>query len=126
MTVGRPIPRPPDDDFEGPMGRLLIRMTYVALAFLVAGAAAMVASGVEPLDGGPSLDPGTLVADVLMLRPAALLWLGFGIVLITPITRVIVAGTAYARRGQRQMAAVSIAILIVIAVGVAASLSTEI
>jgi uncharacterized membrane protein len=126
MSGGRPVPPPRAADFEAPIGRLLIRMTYIALAFLVAGVAAMAASGVDPLDGGPSLDPGTLVADVLMLRPAALLWLGFGIVLITPITRVIAAGTAYARRGQRQMAGVSIAILIVIAVGVAASLSTEI
>ena len=126
MITERPVPAPSDDDFERPIGRLLIRMTSVALVFLVAGVGAMAASGVDPLAGGPGLDPATLVADVLMLRPAALLWLGFGIVLITPITRVIVAGTAYARQGHRQMAAISIAIMIVIAVGVAASLSTEI
>ena len=94
--------------------------------FLVIGVGLMAASGIGPLDGGPSVDPATLVADVLALRPAAFLWLGFGVVLITPITRVTAAGFAYARQGRWPMVSVSIAIIVVIVVGVAASLSTEI
>ena len=69
---------------------------------------------------------GTLVADLLALRPAAFLWLGLGIVLATPITRVTAAGIAYARQGQWPMVLVSVGILVVIAIGVAGSLSTEI
>jgi uncharacterized membrane protein len=112
-------------DFEGSIGRLLIRLTYLAVAFLVVGVGLMAASGIGPLDGGPSVDPGSLVTDLLALRPAAFLWLGLGIVLITPITRVTAAGIAYARQGQWTMVLVSCGILVVIAIGVVASLNTE-
>ena len=57
---------------------------------------------------------------------AAFLWLGLGIVLATPIIRVTAAGIAYARQGQWTMVLVSAGILVVIAIGVAVSLSTEI
>jgi uncharacterized membrane protein len=113
-------------DFEGFIGRLLIRLTYLAVAFLTVGVGLMAAAGIGPLDGGPSIDVGTLVADLLALRPAAFLWLGLGIVLATPISRVTAAGIAYARQGQWSMVLVSIGILAVIAVGVAGALSTEI
>jgi hypothetical protein len=113
-------------DFEGFIGRLLIRLTYLAVAFLVVGVGLMAAAGIGPLDGGPSVDVGSLVADLLALQPAAFLWLGLGIVLATPISRVTAAGIAYARQGQWSMVLVSIGILAVIAVGVAGALSTEI
>ena len=113
-------------DFEGRIGRLLIGLTYVAVAALVVGVGLMVASGIEPLDGGPSIDPGTLVVDLLALDPAAFLWLGLGIVLATPIARVTAAGIAYARQGQWTMVLVSAAILVVIAIGVAGALSSEV
>lgn len=112
-------------DFEGIIGRLLIGLTYVAVAFLVVGVGLMIAAGIGPLDGGPSVDLGRLVSDLLSLQPAAFLWLGFGIVLATPITRVTVAGISYARQGQWTMVLVSVGIVVVIAIGVAASLSTE-
>ena len=113
-------------DFEGFIGRLLIRLTYLAVAFLTVGVGLMAAAGIGPLDGGPSVDVGSLVADLLALQPAAFLWLGLGIVLATPISRVTAAGIAYARQGQWSMVLVSIGILAVIAVGVAGALSTEI
>lgn len=112
-------------EFEGRIGRLLIGLTYVAVAFVVVGVGLMVASGIGPLDGGPSIDPGRLLADLLSLRPAAFLWLGFGFVLATPITRVTAAGIAYARQGQWSMVLVSLGIVAVIALGVAISLRTE-
>jgi uncharacterized membrane protein len=112
--------------FEEAIGRLLVRLTYISVALLVIGVGLMAASGVGPLDGGPGLNLGTVVADLMALRPAAFLWLGLGFVLVTPITRVTAAGIAYARQGQSQMVLISIGILVVIAIGVAGSLSTEI
>jgi uncharacterized membrane protein len=96
------------------------------VAFLVIGVGLMVAAGIGPLDGGPSLDLDTLAADLVALRPAAFLWVGLGIVLATPITRVAAAGIGYGRQRQWTMVLVSIGILAVIAVGVAGALSTEI
>ncbi len=112
-------------DFEGVIGRLLVGLTYVAVAFLVVGVGLMVASGIGPLDGGPSVDLGRLVADLLAPQPAAFLWLGIGIVLATPIIRVTAAGIAYARQGQWTMVLISGGIIVVIAIGVIVSLSAE-
>ena len=126
MSIETPAVHPVMRDFEGFIGRLLIRLTYVAVTFLVVGVGLMAAAGIGPLDGGPSLDLGTLVADLVALRPAAYLWVGLGIVLATPISRVTAAGIAYGRQRQWTMVLVSIGILAVIAIGVAGALSTEI
>jgi uncharacterized membrane protein len=126
MTIGTRGRDPSMRDFEGVVGRLLIGMTYIAVACLVVGVGLLVASGVGVLDGGPALDPGTLVADLLAFDPAAFLWLGLGVVLATPITRVATTGVAYARRGQWSMVLIATGILVVIAIGVAGSLITEI
>jgi uncharacterized membrane protein len=85
----------------------------------------MAAAGIGPLDGGPALDPGSLIAGLVSLDPAAFLWLGLGIVIATPIIRVAATGIAYARQGQWTMVLVSGAILVVIAIGVAGALSSE-
>jgi uncharacterized protein DUF1634 len=126
MSIETPVVHPVMRDFEGFIGRLLIRLTYLAVTFLVVGVGLMAAAGIGPLDGGPSLDLGTLVADLAALRPAAYLWVGLGIVLATPISRVTAAGIAYGRQRQWTMVLVSIGILAVIAIGVAGALSTEI
>jgi uncharacterized membrane protein len=125
VTTATRDPGPPVRDDEAAIGRLLIRMTYVSVIFLVVGVGLMAASGIGPLDGGPGLDPGALVADLMALEPAAFLWLGLGIVIATPIVRVAATGIAYARQGQWTMVFVSVAILIVIAIGVAVALSSE-
>ena len=126
MRIETPVVHPVMRDFEGSIGRLLIRLTYLAVVFLVIGVGLMAAAGIGPLDGGPSLDLDTLLADLVALRPAAFLWVGLGIVLATPISRVTAAGIAYGRQRQWTMVLVSIGILAVIAVGVAGALSTEI
>jgi uncharacterized membrane protein len=114
---------PPVRDDDAAIGRLLVRMTYVSVVFLVVGVGLMAASGIGPLDGGPGLDPGTLVADLMAFSPAAFLWLGLGIVIATPIVRVIATGITYARQGRWTMVFVSVAILVVIAIGVAVALN---
>jgi uncharacterized membrane protein len=101
------------------IGRLLIVITDVAVVLLVIGLALMVLDGIGPLSGGPRLDPGSLLADLAALKPAAFLWLGILAVIATPVSRVVVAAFGYARRGDRAMVAISVAILVVIALAVA-------
>lgn len=110
---------------ERVIGRLLIVLTYVAVGLLVVGVLAMAVAGISPTDAAPPSDPAAIVAAVLALRPDGILWLGLAAVIATPILRVVAAALAYARRAEWRMLAISIAILVVIALGVATSLLTE-
>jgi len=107
------------------IGRLLILVTYLAVGLLVAGVIAMIVAGISPTDPAPTSDPGAIVAAVVALRPEGILWLGLTVVIATPILRVFAAALAYTRLAEWRMLAISIAILVVIAVGVATSLLTE-
>lgn len=110
---------------ERVIGRLLIIVTYLAVGLLLAGVVAMMVAGVSPLAPVPALDPQGLLAAVEALRPEGILWLGLAVVIATPILRVAAAAASYARHAEWRMLAISIAILVVIAVGVATSLLTE-
>jgi uncharacterized membrane protein len=99
-------------------GRLLIGTTYVAVGLLVVGVGLMIARGISPLDLAPAFDPATLGASIAGLDPAAFLWLGLVVAIAAPIGRVIVAGVAYAADADWLMVGISIAILLVILVGV--------
>jgi uncharacterized membrane protein len=105
------------------IGRLLIGVTYVSVGLLVIGVVLMVADSISPTSGGPPLDLATLGAQLVALEPAAFLWLGMLAVVAAPIGRVIVAAVAYARESDWLMLGVSIAILVVIAIGVISSLT---
>ena len=104
---------------EATIGRLLIAMTYVAVTLLVLGVALMAAAGISPLAAGPSLDLATLASQVAAAAPAGILYLGIIVVIATPITRVIGAALSYGADRQWVMVGVSVAILGVIALGVA-------
>jgi uncharacterized membrane protein len=108
--------------FERRIGRLLITVTYVAVALLLAGVALMAVNGISPLDPGPGLDLGSLPADILALAPAGFLWLGLIAVIATPLSRVIAAAIGFGRAGDRSMVVVAVGILVVIALGVASAL----
>ncbi|MGK2849355.1 MAG: DUF1634 domain-containing protein [Candidatus Limnocylindrales bacterium] len=110
---------------ERVIGRLLILVTYLAVGLLVAGVIAMIVAGISPTDPAPTSDPAAILAAILALRPEGILWLGLAVVIATPILRVIAAALAYARQAEWRMLAISITILVVIAVGVATSLLTE-
>jgi len=112
-----------DREFDRFLGRLLIALTYVAVGLLLIGVVLLVAGGISPLSGGPRLDLGTLGSDLLALAPAAFLWLGILAVIATPLSRVVVAAVGFARQGDRWMVGVSVAILVVIAVGIASALA---
>jgi uncharacterized membrane protein len=109
--------------FDRTLGRLLIVVTYLAVALLTIGVLLMVVSGISPLSGGPRLDPAALVTDLVTLTPAGFLWLGLLAVIATPISRVIAAAVGFARTGDRGMVGVAVAILVVIAVGIATALA---
>ena len=111
-------------DFDRQIGRMLIIITDLAVVFLVVGLFLMVLNGIGPLTGGPQLDPRSLPADLVARKPAAFLWLGILAVIATPVSRVVVAAFGYARRGDRAMVAISIAILVVVLVAVASGLLT--
>jgi uncharacterized membrane protein len=111
---------------EHAIGRLLIAMTYVAVGLLVLGVALMVAGGISPVSGGPGLDLGALGSQLLVLDPAAFLWVGLLVVVATPIGRVIVAGIAYARQADWLMVAIALGILVIIAVGVGSALAVTV
>ncbi len=107
---------------ERTAGRLLIGITYIAVGLLAIGSVLLIVDGISPLSGGPGLDVRALGSQLLALDPAGYLWLGLLAVIAGPIGRVIVAAVAYARDGDRLMLGVSIAILLVIAIGVASAL----
>ncbi len=110
-------------DFDRTIGRLLIGLTYIGTALLVVGVLLMVANGISPSSGGPSLDLASIPADVVALRPSGFVWLGLLAVLATPISRVIAAAVGFWLGGDRRMVAVAVAILVVIGVAIGSTLA---
>jgi uncharacterized membrane protein len=119
-------PTPARHDFDRTIGRILIWLTYIAVALLAVGVALMLASGISPLDGAPPFDLSAIPADIAALQPAGFLWLGLLAVLVAPIARVVVAGIGYGLDREWVMVLVAIAILAVIAVGVVSATLTEV
>lgn len=95
--------------------------TVAGIALLAVGVTAMAASGIRPLGGNaPGLDLGRLPGDLLALRPAAFLWLGLVAIVVTPSARVAASLVGFAREGNRRMAAVAVAVLVVIGLSIVA------
>ena len=114
------------DPLERTIARLLAAGTYASVAVLAVGTAMMIASGVQPLGGGPGFDLGRIGDDLVHLRAAGFLWLGLIVVVATPASRVVASLVGYLRGGERLMAVISALILAVIAlsVGLAIGLGT--
>jgi uncharacterized membrane protein len=108
----------PRGTLESSIARVLTIGTYASVGLIALGVVAMAAVGVDPLAPAPGFDPATIPADLAALRPAGFLWLGILGVLVTPASRVGASLVGYLRSGERLMAGVSVAILIVIAAGV--------
>lgn len=105
---------------EHRIARILSIGSVTSIVLLAAGTGLFLASGGSPLDGvWPPFDPGSLVADVLALRPAGLLYAGLIVAIATPLLRVGVALIAFARARDVRMAVVSAAVLFVIVVAIA-------
>jgi uncharacterized membrane protein len=104
---------------EQRIGRLLIALAYVSVGVLMAGVVLLFGAGISPLAGGPGLDLPALGGQLARLEPAGFLWLGMLAVIATPVSRVVLAAVTYLREGDWSMVGVALAILAIIAVGVA-------
>jgi len=124
-VIGAPPTRRSGRDLERSIARLLTGGTYLSVGLLTVGVLLMLTGGISPLAPAPPFDPAQIPADIVALRPAGFLWLGLLVVLATPLARVAASGIGFAVGGERRMAMVSVAILVVIAVGVVVGVTVE-
>ena len=109
---------------EAAIARLLTVGTYTAIGLVVIGVVGMLLSGIDPLADRtpPSFDLGHLPADLLAARPEAFLWVGLVTVLGLPVGRVVVAGVGFLAAGDRRLALVSAAVLLIVVASVVAAI----
>jgi uncharacterized membrane protein len=109
------------------IARLMTIGTYVAMTLVLGGVVGMLATGVDPLAHGtpPGFDLGRIPADLLGLRPEGFLWAGLIVVMGIPVGRVVVAGLGFLRVGDRRLAAVSLAVVLVVVASVVAAVGLE-
>lgn len=101
--------------------------TYVAIGFVLLGVAGMLLTAVDPLAHGtpPAFDIGRISGDLLALRPEGFLWAGLVAVMAIPIGRVVVAGIGFMGMGERRLAAISLAVLLVVLASILAAQGLE-
>lgn len=105
------------------VGALLGLGTLVVVGLVVVGSVLMLASGLRPIvDQGPALDPGTLLRDVIALRPEGFLWAGLLLTVTLPAARVALALLGFARARDVRAAGVAFAVLCVLGLSVAIAL----
>ena len=109
------------------IARLMTTGTYLAMGLVLVGVAGMLLAGVDPLAHGtpPAFDLGRIPGNLLALRPEGFLWAGLVVVMGIPIGRVIVAGIGFLRVGDRRLAAVSLAVLLVVLASIIAAQGLE-
>ena len=101
------------------IARILRVGTLVSIGLLTIGVAFMAVAGRSPLDGSwPALDLGRIPGDLLALRPEGFLWLGLITMLATPLVRVAAAVIEFIAGGERRMAGLGTAVLVLIAIAV--------
>jgi uncharacterized membrane protein len=105
-------------DLDRRIARLLMIGTYLSVGLLAIGVLLMAVRGVSPLDPSPAFVLDRVPSDIVALRPEGFLWLGLLVALATPLARVAASLLGYLAGGERRMAAISIGILVVVAVGV--------
>lgn len=112
---------------ETVIARLMTTGTYLAMGLVLVGVAGMLLAGVDPLAHGtpPAFDLGRIPGDLVALRPEGFLWAGIIVVMGIPIGRVVVAGLGFLRVGDRRMATVSLAVLLVVGASILAALGLE-
>jgi uncharacterized membrane protein len=115
------------DALEAVIGRVLVAGTWTAMALVLAGVVLMLATGVDPLDHGgiPPFDLASIPADILALRPAGFLWAGIVLIVLLPVGRVVVAGLGFVAARDGRLALVSLLVLLVVIVSIAAALGLE-
>jgi uncharacterized membrane protein len=106
------------DQLDRTIARLLTVGTYVSIALLAAGVAAMVAASISPLDRAAGFDLSRIASDLGRLRAEGFLWLGLVVVIATPSARVLASLLGYVRAGDRIMVLIAALILAVITLSV--------
>ena len=102
------------EHLEWRIGYLLGAATVAGAALLTLGVVAMVVAGVDPLTRSyPAFDPARAASDLGALRPAGLVWLGLVAVILTPVLRVVAALAGFAVKGERWLAGIAAAVLVV-------------
>ena len=126
-SIARPAPAGPAAALEAAIGRLLVVGTWLAMALVLVGVVLMFATGVDPLAHGPvpPFVPSQVVPDLLALRPEGFLWAGIVLIIALPVGRVVVAGLAYVAARDARMALVSLLVLVVVLVSIAAAIGLE-
>jgi uncharacterized membrane protein len=113
-------------DVEQVIARLLLAGTIAGVALLAVGVGLMAVNGISPVSGTfPPFVPGTVLADLVALRPEGFLWAGIVILIATPIARVIGELVTFTKRGDRLLALVALAILGVISLSVIVAVILE-
>jgi hypothetical protein len=115
--------RAAERELERRLGRVVARGTAVAVALSLVGLAAMLVGGRSPLDAASPFGLDRWLADLGAGRAEAFLWPAIVVALGTPLARVVVATVVRARSGDRRCAALGLAVLGVIAVGVVLGLA---
>ena len=116
MTAGPH--RSPGADLDRTVGRLLTIGTNAAVLLLAIGCVLMFAYRIDPLAGGPPLEPGLIIDDITHLQPAGFIWLGLLVLLATPVMRVVVSLRGFIIGRERTMSIVAALILVVIALSI--------
>ena len=110
---------------DGWIARVLRVGTLVSVGLLAIGVALLSLAGRSPLDATwPALELGRIPGDLLALRPEGFLWLGLLATLSTPLLRVAASIVGFLGAGERRMAGLGIAVLIVIALAVVVAQGT--
>jgi uncharacterized membrane protein len=112
---------------ESAIARLLIAGTYAAIALVLVGVVAMLAAGIDPLgqERPPGFDLWRIPGDLVAFRPEGFLWAGLLVVLALPLGRVVVSGIGFLRTGDRRLALVSLAVLLVVCSSVVVALGLQ-
>ena len=112
---------------EGWIARVLRAGTLLSVGLLAVGVVLMTLAGRSPLDEAwLPLDLGRIPADLLALRPEGFLWLGLLTTLSTPLLRVAASVVGFLGAGERRMAGLGTAVLIIIALAVVVAQRTAV
>ena len=112
-------------DLDRTIARVLTWGTYFSVGLLALGVVLMTANGVSPLDRAPPFQLDQIPADIASLKPVGFLWLGLLVAIATPLARVVASLVGYVAGGERRMALISVAILVVIGIGVIVGVAAE-
>lgn len=115
------------DALEAAIGRLLVAGTWLAMALVLVGVLLMLTGGIDPLtrSGVPPFDPSRIPADLVALQPGGFLWAGIALIVTLPVGRVVVAGLGFLAARDGRLALVSLLVLLVVVISVAAALGLE-